>query len=136
MTEYEDLLNDAYTKVKVVEVREGRFEVPAIEGHIEGKKTIMTNFLNIASYIRRDPEHFQKFILKELATSGQRDGDRLVLNNKIPSSKVNAKIDQYVKEFVICKECGKPDTELRKENRLNFIHCLACGAKHPVREKI
>ena len=43
MTEYETLLNDAYTKVKVVEGREGRFEVPAIEGHIEGKKTIMTN---------------------------------------------------------------------------------------------
>jgi translation initiation factor 2 subunit 2 len=136
MTEYEDLLNDAYTKVKVVEGRGGRFEVPQIEGHVEGKKTILTNFLGIASYIRRDPEHFQKFILKELATSGQREGDRLILNNKIPSSKINAKIDQYLKEFVICKECGKPDTELKKENRLNFINCLACGAKHPVREKI
>jgi translation initiation factor 2 subunit 2 len=136
MTEYEDLLNDAYTKVKVVEGRAGRFEVPQIEGHVEGKKTILTNFISIASYIRRDPEHFQKFILKELATSGQREGDRLILNNKIPSSKINAKIDQYMKEFVICKECGKPDTELKKENRLSFINCLACGAKHPVREKI
>lgn len=136
MTDYEKLLEEAYNKVKVVEGRGGRFEVPQIEGHIEGKKTILTNFFAIASYIRRDPEHFQKFILKELATSGQKEGDRLVLNNKIPSSKINAKIDQYVKEFVICKECGKPDTELIKENRLNFLHCLACGAKHPVREKI
>jgi len=136
MTEYEKLLDEAYTKVKVVEGGGGRFEVPQIEGHIEGKKTILTNFLNIASHIRRDPEHLQKFILKELATSGQREGDRLILNNKIPSSKINAKIEQYIKEFVICKECGKPDTELKKENRLNFINCLACGAKHPVREKI
>ncbi len=136
MTEYEKLLDEAYTKVKSVEGSGGRFEIPNIEGHIEGKKTILTNFLNIASYIRRNPEHFQKFILKELATSGQREGDRLILNNKIPSSKINTKIEQYIKEFVICKECGKPDTELRKENRLNFIHCLACGAKHPAREKI
>jgi translation initiation factor 2 subunit 2 len=136
MTEYEELLNEAYTKVKVVEGNGGRFEIPNIEGHIEGKKTILTNFLVISSYIRRNPEHFQKFILKELATSGQREGDRLVFNNKIPSSKINAKIEQYIKEFVICKECGKPDTELRKENRLSFIHCLACGAKHPVRDKI
>ncbi|MEK6833753.1 MAG: translation initiation factor IF-2 subunit beta [Nanoarchaeota archaeon] len=136
MTDYETLLDEAYSKVKVVEGKGDRFEIPAIEGHIEGKKTILTNFLSIASHIRRDPEHFQKFILKELATSGQRDGDRLVLNNKIPSSKINAKIEQYIKEFVICRECGKPDTELRKENRLNFIHCLACGAKHSVRDKI
>ena len=136
MTSYEKLLDEAYTKVKVVEGSGGRFEIPNIEGHIEGKKTILTNFLGISSHIRRDPEHFQKFILKELATSGQMDGDRLVLNNKIPSTKINAKIEQYIKEFVICRECGKPDTELKKENRLNFIHCLACGAKHPVREKI
>lgn len=136
MTDYESLLNEAYSKVKVVEGKGDRFEIPQIEGHIEGKKTILTNFLSIASHIRRDPEHFQKFILKELATSGQMDGERLVLNNKIPSTKINAKVEQYVKEFVICKECGKPDTELRKENRLNFINCLACGAKHPVREKI
>ncbi len=136
MKEYEKLLDEAYTKVKLVESKGERFEIPPIEGHIEGKKTILTNFFNISSHIRRNPEHFQKFILKELATSGQKEGDRLVLNNKIPSSKVNSKIDQYVKEFVICKECGKPDTELKKENRLNFIHCLACGAKHPVRDKI
>lgn len=136
MENYEKLLDEAYNKVKVVERKSDRFEVPVIEGHIEGKKTILTNFIVIASYIRRDPEHFQKFILKELATSGQREGERLVLNNKIPSSKINAKIDQYVKEFVICKECGKPDTELKKENRLSFIYCLACGAKHPVRDKI
>ena len=136
MTDYEKLLDEAYKKVKVVEGKSARFEVPVIEGHIEGKKTILTNFLIIASYIRRDPEHFQKFILKELATSGQREGERLILNNKIASSKINAKIDRYVKEFVICKECGKPDTELKKENRLSFMQCLACGAKHPVREKI
>jgi len=136
MTEYEKLLDEAYSKVKVVERKGDRFEIPQIEGHIEGKKTILTNFLSISSHIRRNPEHFQKFILKELATSGQIEGERLVLNNKIPSSKINAKIDQYVKEFVICKECGKPDTELKKENRLSFINCLACGAKHPVREKI
>ena len=136
MNNYEKLLNEAYKNVKVVEGKQGRFEIPKIEGHQEGKKTILTNFFSIASHIQRSPEQFQKFILKELATSGQREGDKLILNNKIPSTKINSKIEQYAKEFVICKECGKPDTELIKENRLNFIHCLACGAKHPVREKI
>ena len=84
--------------------------------------------------IRRSPEHFQKFLLKELASSGQQEGDRLVLNLKVPSAKINQKIEEYVREFVLCKECGKPDTELIKEpdNRLLFIHCLACGAKHSV----
>ena len=38
--------------------------------------------------------------LKELAASGHLDSDRLVLNSKVPSSKINEKIEQYVKEFL------------------------------------
>lgn len=134
--DYEKLLEEAYTKVKAPQGNGERFEIPKVEGHFEGKKTILTNFSQIASYIRRKPEHFQKFMLKELAASGQKEGDRLVLNIKIPSAKINQKVEQYVKEFVLCRECGKPDTELIKEDRLSFINCLACGAKHSVRSKI
>ncbi len=136
METYEKLLDEAYKKVKTVSGSSERFEIPKIEGHFEGKKTIITNFYQIASYVRRNPEHFQKFMLKELAASGQREGERLVLNMKVPSAKINQKIEQYVKEFVLCRECGKPDTELVKEDRFSFIHCLACGAKHSVRSKI
>ncbi len=133
---YEDMLENAYEKVKQIDFSGKRFEIPKLEGHFEGKKTILTNFFAIVSHIRRDPEHFQKFLLKELAVSGHREGDRLVLNMKVPSAKINSKIEQYVKEFVLCKECGKPDTELIREGRINFVHCLACGAKHSVRSKI
>ncbi|MFA6974261.1 MAG: translation initiation factor IF-2 subunit beta [Parcubacteria group bacterium] len=132
MASYEELLNQAYEKVKRVESSSERFEIPKAEGHFEGKKTILTNFAQIASHIRRDPEHFQKFMLKELAASGQREGDRLVLNMTVPSAKINQKIEQYVKQYVLCKECGKPDTELKKEDRLIFMNCMACGAKHAV----
>ncbi|MCK5043419.1 translation initiation factor IF-2 subunit beta [Candidatus Pacearchaeota archaeon] len=136
MANYEDMLNEAYGKVKQIDTSSKRFEIPKVEGHFEGRKTILTNFFQIATHIRRTPEHFQKFMLKELAASGQREGDRLVLNIKVPSTKINQKIEQYAKEFVLCKECQKPDTELIKEGRLSFIHCLACGAKHSVRSKI
>jgi translation initiation factor 2 subunit 2 len=136
MENYEKLLNQAYEKVKQVDSSNERFEIPKIKGHYEGKKTILTNFTQITSYLRRKPEHLQKFLLKELAASGQKEGDRLVINSKIPSSKINEKIEAYAKEFVLCKECQKPDTELKKEDRLTFLHCLACGAKHSVRSKI
>lgn len=130
--EYEKLLDQAYEKVKKVEGNSERFEIPKVEGYFLGKKTVVSNFSQIASYIRRKPEHFLKFLIKELAASGQIEGEKLVLNIRVPSSKIKNKIDQYVKEFVICKECGKPDTELIKENRVRVVHCLACGAKHPV----
>jgi len=129
---YESLLNEAYTKIKPVESKIDRFEVPKVEGHIEGQKTIITNFKQICSYIRRDCSHMLKFLLKELATPGSIKGDRLVLTRKMPSSLINEKIQLYVNSYVLCKECGKPDTELTHEDRFHFIHCLACGAKKSI----
>lgn len=136
MSDYEKLLNEAYEKVKVVDDSGERFDMPKIAGRFEGKKTILTNFFQVASHLRRNPEHFQKFLLRELATSGQKEGDRLILNNKISSKKINPKIERYVNEFVLCKTCNKPDTEIIKEGKQTMLHCLACGAKHPIREKI
>jgi len=130
---YEKLLEEAYGKIKQTNTSLDRFKIPKIEGHFEGRKTILTNFYQISSHLRRKPEHFQKFMLKELAASGQKEGDRLVLNIKVPSSKINQKIGEYVNEFVLCRECKKPDTELIRKDRINFVHCLACGAKHSVR---
>lgn len=134
--DYEKLLTETYKRIKKVEDNGNRFEIPKAKGHFEGKKTIIINFFQIANKLRRKPEHFLKFLLKELATQGQIEGERLILNNKISSDKINSKIEEYAKEFVICKECKKPDTELIKEDRLIFLHCLACGAKYPVRSKI
>jgi translation initiation factor 2 subunit 2 len=136
MEEYSKLLNEAYKKIKPITTSGERFEIPKIEGHLEGNKTILTNLQQTSTYLRRDISHLLKFLLKELATSGALKGNLVILQRKISSSKINEKIQEYVTEFVICKECQKPDTELIKEGPYMFIKCLACGAKHSVRSKV
>lgn len=133
---YEKLLEQAYNQLKPIEASRERFEIPNIEGHIEGTKTILTNLSQIASYLRRNQDHLLKFLLKELATSGSIKNGRVILQRKLPSLKINEKIQDYAKEFVICSQCKKPDTELIKEKSFLFIHCLACGAKSSVRARI
>ena len=135
MESYNKLLDEAYKKVKVVEHSE-RFEIPKVEGRIQGNKTIISNFAQICSVIRRKPEHVAKFLFKELATPGKIDNSWLVLNRKISSGKINDKIAFYVNEFVLCKECGKPDTEIIKQDGFLFLHCLACGAKKSLSKRI
>ncbi len=134
--EYNELLDEAYSVIKPIEHNGERFEIPKAEGLIEGSKTIITNLAQIASYLRRDQDHILKFLLKELATSGSIKSNRVILHRKITSQKINEKVEEYVNEFVVCKECKKPDTELKRDKGFTFIHCLACGAKHSVRSKI
>jgi translation initiation factor 2 subunit 2 len=135
MENYEQMINDAFETIKPISHNGERFEIPKIEGHLEGTKTVLSNIPQIASYLRRDSDHFLRFLLKNLATSGSFRNSIAILQTKISSQKINEKIEDYVKEFVVCKECKKPDTELVKEKGFTFMHCLACGAKHPVRTK-
>ncbi|MEK6818964.1 MAG: translation initiation factor IF-2 subunit beta, partial [Nanoarchaeota archaeon] len=58
---------------------------------------------------------------------------RLIFNTKLNSEKVNEKLEKYTKEFVLCPVCGKPDTEILSEKNIKFKHCLACGARSPIK---
>lgn len=113
-----------------------RFEIPKVKGHIEGNKTIISNFKQIAQVLRRSVDHMLKYILRELAAPGEIKGNLLIIGTKMPASRINEKIKQYAYEFVLCQECGKPDTELVKEGEFLFLKCSACGGKKPVKSKI
>lgn len=130
---YEELLKKAMERLpKNVEKRE-RFEVPKVVCEVSGSKTVLRNFGEILAVLRRDPSHLAKYLSKELATAGSVQGNLLTFQGKISREILQRKTDDYVKEFVYCKECGKPDTKLVKEDRIYFLVCEACGARHPVR---
>lgn len=134
--DYESMLERGKKNLPEISLATERFSVPKIAGHLEGNKTVVSNFFQIASMVGRNPEHLLKYISRELAAKGELKKQLLVFNTKLPSSKINEKIEQYVDTYVICKECGKPDTKLVKEGVLTFMRCQACGAKHSINSKI
>lgn len=133
METYEQLLKEAYSKVKIITKGSERFEIPKAQGFVSGKNTIVTNIKEIADYLRRPLERIIKFLQQQLAVSGKMDNERLILNTKLGSQRINEKIEQYAKEYVLCTECEKPDTEIISEKGIKLKHCLACGAKSPVK---
>lgn len=135
MTSYEELLKKAKAELPEIKVGTERFEIPKVKGRVEGKKTIITNILQICDLLGRDPQQVLKYLQRELAVPATIEGQKLVLNRKLASSFVNQKIEQYAKDFVICKECGKPDTKIEKVDRVNSLKCMACGAKYPIRAR-
>lgn len=134
--EYLKLLKEAKEKLPDIQTTGSRFEIPIVRGHVQGNKTIITNFQQIVDKLGRPKEQLLKFLQRELATPAVLEDQRLILGRKIPSGLINKKIDLYCKDFVVCKECGKPDTKILKEDRVMFLKCSACGAKHPIKSKI
>lgn len=109
-----------------------RFETPRALVEHSGKQTIIKNFIDIAKALRREPQHVAKWLFRELAVPGAIVGHSLQLQARIQPDFVNRRIQEYVKEFVLCIECGKPDTSLQRRDKLWFLRCEACGATRPV----
>jgi translation initiation factor 2 subunit 2 len=136
MLNYEQLLDKGRAEFPEAVRTFERFEPPKARGHLQGSKTIITNFPQIVSALNRDSDQFLKFILKELATPGELRKGFLLLGRKVSASSFNEKIKKYVDTYVICSECGKPDTQLIKEKNVPYMKCLACGAKHVVKGRV
>ncbi len=130
--DYEKLLKKAYEKIPKQSDRGERFNPPPVDSFIEGNRTIVKNLNAIANYLNRDINHIIKYLSKELATSGTIDGNRVIFIGKFKNRLVNEKMQQYIKEYVKCKECGSPDTKFEKEDRILMLHCMACQARRPV----
>ena len=133
MKNYEKMLSEAMTKISKHVSKDTRLEIPSPQIIIQGNQTIITNFIEIANSIRRDPKHIAKFLFRELAVPGNINDTRLILQSKVYRNLIEKKINDYIKEFVECKECKKLDTVLIKEKRITFLKCEACGAKETVR---
>jgi len=133
---YEEMLKRGREKIPEKVLNKERYEIPKVRGHIQGNKTIISNFSQIIDILGRELEQVLKYLQKELATPAEYKNGLLILGRKVSASAINSKIESYAKEFVICKECGKPETKIVKEGDFYFLRCLACGAKHSVRGKI
>jgi len=130
---YDEMLTKAFKELPKIKTTSTRFEVPTVKGSIQGNRTIITNLSQISKHLRRDENHVMKFLLRELATTGDIKSGGTIFMGKFSSSILNKKINKYVKEFVLCSQCGKPDTTLMKEKEGTFKHCEACGARVSVR---
>ncbi|MFW5900446.1 MAG: translation initiation factor IF-2 subunit beta [Halodesulfurarchaeum sp.] len=131
--DYEEQLDRALEEKPDIAEKESRFEVPDPELRTEGNVTVFENFQALLDAVSRETEHVLKFLQDEFGTSAQIDDrGRARLTGQFNESRVRAAIDEYVEAYVICPECGLPDTHLTREHGAELLECDACGARSSV----
>ena len=129
---YEDMLDSAFKQLPESLDSNERFEMPSLKTIIIGNRTEIVNFSAASKHIRRDDKELLKYMSKELATFGELSGAKAEFVGKFGTIAINDKFKKYVNTFVLCNECGKPDTHVEKAARQDFLKCEACGAKRPI----
>ena len=134
--DYESMLKKARLEMPESVFEKERFEIPNVVGHLQGNKTIVSNFNQIVGVLGRTKEHVLKYLLKVLAAPGIIKNGRFIIGSKISASKINSAIRNYANEYVLCPECGKPETKIEKEHNQRVLRCLACGARNVISGRI
>ncbi len=130
---YDEALDRALKLVPESIRGDSRFEIPKINSSIEGNRTFFKNFKEIANFLNRKESHLLKFLTTELGTNGNVEGQRAIFQGKHGKMQISKAIDRYLKNYVFCATCGKPDTVLELKDRIIIMRCEACGATQAVR---
>ena len=133
--DYKDLLKKVQDNIATKPVSDDRFKLPKAEIFYEGNTSVIKNFDRISDAVNRDPEEILKYLLGGLGTAGERSGSRVIFQGKIPADSIQTKLKDYIENYVICSECGKPDTHLVKRGRNTMVRCDACGAIRPLKSQ-
>ena len=133
--DYESSLDRAMDEVPDIGGDEERLQIPDAETQKDGAFTRFKNLGEIADVLSREAEHLHRFIQRELGTSGKFADGRGRYNGNFSQQDFDAAVDAYVDEYVLCSECGLPDTRLVREDRTPMLRCDACGAFRPVTKR-
>jgi len=132
MESYSVLLERARAKLPPVRVGTERFVLPDPDVMTDGRNTVIRNLGEIAGVLRREPEHLIGYLAREFGCPGVLELPRGVLKSRLTKEAIAARVREYTAKYVICSECKRPDTHLKKEGRLTLLVCEACGAQRPV----
>ncbi|UJR19577.1 hypothetical protein I4U23_022712 [Adineta vaga] len=95
-------------------------------------KTILVNISGVAKDLHRSPLYLTKYFAFELSTSMRFDekSNLYTLNGDYHRNKLQDLLDNFIRQFVLCRFCENPETDLnRDEKNSDKIHqrCYACG---------
>ncbi|MGC8495719.1 MAG: translation initiation factor IF-2 subunit beta [Candidatus Micrarchaeia archaeon] len=130
---YNELLDRAFSKLPTLSSSKEDFVIPQVDSMVQGSKTIIRNINAIAEKARRPVSDIARFLGKELSVPVSTEEQRVVLSGRFMSDVLDSKIKKYFDNYVICKECHKPDTHLESAERGLYLVCEACGARYWVK---
>jgi len=128
--DYEEQLDRAMAETPDIEGTARRFSLPDPEVRQEGNASVYENFQSTLDTLDREEAHVMKYLQDDLGTSASIDErGRLRLTGAFRQRRVAEALAEYAEGYVLCSECGLPDTRLQREAGAEILRCEACGAR-------
>lgn len=131
MNVYSDtyLVDKLYSELEAIgndsKIKKIALEKPEVTS--ANKKTFISNFRMICLKLNREEADVKLFFEKELNTTVtiNQDGG-LVITGFYKQNGIMTILTNYIKEYVMCKQCNSCDTYIIKEKKITYLKCNKC----------
>jgi len=130
--DYDEMLDRGIEQAPDIQPDSDRLDIPDPDVRQEGNVTVFENFRAVCRELSREADHILKFLQDELGTSAHIDeSGRARLTGDFGARRISDAIEAYTDQYVLCSECGLPDTSIEREQGAELLQCAACGARSP-----
>lgn len=133
--EYDDMLirlfnskseEDAYKKINL----------PVIDVSRKNKTSIISNFHLYIDKLNRTADQISNYFREEGRVNvSVNSRKQLIIQGNFDNRKCETIMTNYIKEYVMCKQCKSIDSCLIKDTGITFLQCHQCGAKSSLGKK-
>ncbi|KAH6654384.1 domain found in IF2B/IF5-domain-containing protein [Truncatella angustata] len=112
-----------------------RYKMPRLQVKVEGKgngiKTVIVNLSTVAQSLARPGGHVIKWFGLDLGAQTNMDppDDRWIVNGAHDGETLQKSLFVFIEKYVLCDDCGNPETDLSIKDEIVRKDCKACGAR-------
>ncbi|ORY70070.1 domain found in IF2B/IF5-domain-containing protein [Pseudomassariella vexata] len=102
-----------------------------VEGKGNGIKTVVVNLSNIAASLARPGSYVIKWFGLDLGAQTNIDppDDRWIINGAHEAEVLQKSLFTFIEKYVLCDDCGNPETDISIKDDVIRKDCKACGAR-------
>ena len=125
---YDDLLYRLHI-AKTADDNYKKVNLPPLKVTRKNKLSIFSNFIIFSEKLNRPKQHIADYYKTETGLENSINGqNQLLIHGIFTEVKCESIMRNYIKEFVMCRQCKGLSTDIVKENGLTFIKCHQCSA--------
>ena len=132
MTEYPYSYDDLLHRLHISKTSDDNYKkinLPSLKVVKKNKLSIFSNLTAFTEKLDRPKENIAEYFKKETGLHNSINGqNQLLIQGILNQTKCESLMRNYIKEFVMCRQCKSLKTDMIKENGLTFLKCHQCFA--------
>jgi translation initiation factor 2 subunit 2 len=126
---YDDLLYRLHVS-RTADDSYKKANLPSLKVTKKNRLSIVSNFDVYCERLNRSKEHVSNYYRTETGSNiSINSQNQMVIQAIFSETKCDSIMKNYIKQYVMCKQCKGIESSIIKENGLMFLQCHRCDAK-------